>query len=174
MKLARLLLTVFGLGHLKPAPGTWGSAPPPAIVLLLGLDGRISAIDDWIINSSLVLLLLVFSYACLAWGDWAEAIWGGKDPHQVVADEVAGQSIALLALPWKAMSDTEAVLVNLALAGSACVAFRFFDIVKPPPASGAQRFPSGLGILTDDILAGLYALIATQLLAAWLWPKVFA
>ncbi|MEI7876575.1 MAG: phosphatidylglycerophosphatase A, partial [Planctomycetota bacterium] len=48
-------------------------------------------------------------------------------------------------------------------------AFRLFDIIKPPPARGWQRFPGGLGILIDDIVAGFYALVATQILVRVLW-----
>ncbi len=182
MKTAERLLTVFGLGYRKPASGTWGSLPPPAITLalvfLLGANG-LSAFDTWLINGVLVILLLVFSYACLAWGDWAEAIYGKKDPGQVVADEVAGQAVALLALPWRAIMDVDGLIqgaigFNIALAATAFFTFRIFDIVKPPPARGIQRWPSGWGILVDDLFAGVYALIVTQLLAHYLWPGVFS
>jgi len=183
LKLPPLFLTAFGLGHLRPAPGTWGSALPAAIALLLvvglGVNG-FSARDGWIINVVLVLLLLVFSYACLAWGDWAEAWYAKKDPGQVVADEVAGQAIALLALPWRAIIDDggmrwDALLFNTIAAATAFLAFRLFDITKPPPAQQLQAWPSGVGILIDDIFAGGYALIATQLLVRYAWaPLVIA
>jgi len=183
VKVASLLLTAFGLGHLRPAPGTWGSTLPTGIALLLvivlGVNG-FSARDGWIVNIVLVVLLLVFSYACLAWGDWAEAWYGKKDPGQVVADEVAGQAIALLALPWRAIVDEggarwDALLFNIIAAATAFFAFRLFDIVKPPPAQQLQAWPSGVGILIDDIFAGGYALIATQLLVRYAWaPLVIA
>jgi phosphatidylglycerophosphatase A len=180
MRTASILLTAFRLGHLWPAPGTWGSTPPAAVALalavLLGLNG-LSAGDHWIINGVLVLLLLVFSYACIAWGDWAEAWYGKKDPGQVVADEVAGQAVALLALPWRAIVEDggmrwDALLFNIVIAATAFFAFRFFDITKPPPARQLQAWPSGWGILIDDIFAGGYALIVTQLLVRFAWAPL--
>jgi phosphatidylglycerophosphatase A len=76
-----------------------------------------------------------------------------KDPAFVVIDEVAGQMIALVALPlsWKS------ALASLIL-------FRVFDIVKPPPLRRLERLPGGAGILLDDVGAGLYALAVAQLL----------
>jgi len=171
------MVTVFGLGHMRPAPGTWGSMPPVAaalvLAMLLGVNG-LGAADHWIINGVLVLLLLVFSYACAAWGDWAEAWYGKKDPGQVVADEVAGQAVTLLLLPWRAIVEDgvmrwEAWWFNIIAAATAFFAFRFFDIIKPPPARQVQAWPSGWGILVDDIFAGVYALIATQVLVRLVW-----
>jgi phosphatidylglycerophosphatase A len=151
--------------------------PPAALALvlalLLGLNG-LGAADQWIINGVLVVMLLAFSCACAAWGDWAEAWYGKKDPGQVVADEVAGQAVALLALPWRAIVEGgamrgEALWFNIIAAATAFFAFRLFDIVKPPPARQVQAWPSGWGILVDDIFAGVYALIATQALVRLVW-----
>jgi len=78
---------------------------------------------------------------------------GKKDPSHVVIDEVAGQLVTLIACPivWQAL-----------LAGF--ILFRVFDIVKPPPVRSLERLPEGTGIVVDDLGAGLYALIALQLL----------
>jgi phosphatidylglycerophosphatase A len=78
---------------------------------------------------------------------------GSKDPQFVVIDEVAGQLIALIAVPlaWKTF-----------LAGF--ILFRVFDIVKPPPVRQLERLPEGTGIVLDDVAAGIYALIVMQLL----------
>jgi phosphatidylglycerophosphatase A len=76
-----------------------------------------------------------------------------KDPQFVVIDEVAGQLIALIAVPlaWKTF-----------LAGF--ILFRVFDILKPPPVRQLERLPEGSGIVLDDVAAGLYALGVMQLL----------
>ena len=78
---------------------------------------------------------------------------GGKDPQFVVIDEVAGQLIALIAVPlaWKTF-----------LAGF--ILFRVFDIIKPPPVRQLERLPEGTGIVLDDVAAGIYALIVMQIL----------
>jgi phosphatidylglycerophosphatase A len=81
---------------------------------------------------------------------------GNKDPQFVVIDEVAGQLIALIAVPlaWKSF-----------LAGF--ILFRAFDILKPPPVRQLERLPEGTGIVLDDVAAGIYALIVMQLLLYW-------
>jgi phosphatidylglycerophosphatase A len=76
-----------------------------------------------------------------------------KDPQFVVIDEVAGQLIALIAVPlaWKTF-----------LAGF--ILFRGFDIVKPPPVRQLEKLPEGSGIMLDDVAAGFFALIGMHLL----------
>jgi phosphatidylglycerophosphatase A len=78
---------------------------------------------------------------------------GLHDPQFVVIDEVAGQLVALIAVPlaWKTF------LVGLIL-------FRVFDILKPPPIRLLERLPEGIGIVVDDLGAGVYALVVMHLL----------
>ncbi len=125
-----------------------------------------------LIHLALVSVGVSFAVACLAWGEWAEALYRRKDPGQVVADEVAGQTVALLALPWRPMADREAVIWNVAMAATAFFAFRFFDIVKPPPARRLERLEGGAGILFDDLCAGVYALVLTQVIVRLALPAV--
>lgn len=158
-RVALLSLTAGGLGLLRPAPGTWGSLPPVFVAAALAASGA----GGWAINGALVALLLFGSWACLAHGDRAEAVFGRKDPGSVVADEVAGQAVTLLLLPWPAERGSIALL-----AVTGFLAFRAFDILKPPPAHGLQRIPGGAGILIDDLVAGLYAAIVTQCVARFL------
>jgi phosphatidylglycerophosphatase A len=78
---------------------------------------------------------------------------GRKDPQFVVIDEVAGQLIALIAVPiaWKTF-----------LAGF--ILFRGFDILKPPPIRQLEKLPEGTGIVLDDVAAGIFALVGMHLL----------
>jgi phosphatidylglycerophosphatase A len=108
-------------------------------------------------------MALLFASVCLRFGAYAELHWRTKDPSQVVADEWAGQSIALLFLPWRPMVDRGSIVADLSMAALAFLSFRLLDIIKPPPARRLQRLPGGLGILIDDLFAGLYALALTQL-----------
>jgi phosphatidylglycerophosphatase A len=77
---------------------------------------------------------------------------GREDPGHVVIDEVAGQLIALIAIP----ADWQHALLSLLL-------FRLFDILKPPPVRQLERLPAGTGIMLDDIAAGLLALACAHL-----------
>jgi len=151
------LLTVFGLGHLRPAPGTWGSAA----AVCMGLGMLWSGMSPQAITVAMLVLVVVFGVACVALGRWSETHYGKSDPSEVVADEVAGQALALMFLPWHAPGD--GTLWNLAMAGTAFAAFRFFDILKPPPINQIQRAPAGWGILLDDLLAGAAAMAVVQL-----------
>lgn len=160
----RFAVTAGGLGFLRPAPGTWGSLPPAVVAWLLASCSA----ERWRIDAALVLLLIAGSLACLRFGRAAEEAFGKKDPGRVVADEVAGQAIALLGLPWFGAG---AWGQNAVVAGVAFLAFRVCDIVKPPPARGWQSFGGGAGILIDDLIAGIYALaIAQVVLRLWFVP----
>lgn len=167
MNLRLGLLTVFGLGLLRPAPGTWGSLPPIALTALL----LWIADDWWVIELSLLACAALFSIACVRFGDEAEAYFGRKDPSSVVADETAGQCLALLALPWRFGED--AMLFNGFLLAISFVAFRLFDVIKPPPINGLQKYPGGFGVLIDDLAAGALALVTTQLAGRALLPLAF-
>ena len=144
---AGLVATFFGIGRLRPGPGTWGSA---AAVILW------AAIARWIpvalrIEVLAALALLAVGVGIPAATRFARAS-GLKDPQSVVIDEVAGQWITLLFAPasWKTL------LLGFIL-------FRAFDILKPPPVRQLERLPEGTGIVIDDVAAGLYALLVMQL-----------
>jgi phosphatidylglycerophosphatase A len=171
----RALLTAGGLGYLRPAPGTWGSLPPVLLALSLMLlwHPADSLNRPLLINGLLVALAIVFSVVCVLFGGHAEAAFAGKDPSQVVADEVAGQAVALLFLPWRLDSHANAVPWNLAIAVTGFLTFRLMDILKPPPANSLQRLPCGWGILIDDLVAGLYALALTQVITRGALPLAF-
>jgi phosphatidylglycerophosphatase A len=140
--------TFFGVGHLHPGPGSWGSATTVLLwaALAYGLTPSLRT------TVAIALALLVTLIGIPAATRVARAS-GLKDPQFVVIDEVAGQLVALIAVPlsWKTF-----------LAGF--ILFRGFDIVKPPPVRQLERLPEGTGIVLDDVAAGLYSLIVMHLL----------
>jgi phosphatidylglycerophosphatase A len=144
---ATVVATFFGIGHLRPGPGTWGSA---ATVLLWWLLGQRIA-PTWQPWTAALLALAVVLVGIPAATQVARAS-GRKDPQFVVIDEVAGQLITLIAAPiaWQSL------LLGFIL-------FRAFDIVKPPPVRQLERLSEGVGIVVDDVAAGLYALAVMQI-----------
>jgi len=156
MNLVRcILMTAFGLGLLRPAPGTWASMATALVVLGLFLMGMRHAH----LHLTSGLLFALFAAACVLFGGYAETMFGQKDPSKVVSDEVAGQALALVLLPWPDQKRWRA----LVMAAVAFLTFRFFDIVKPLPIDRLEGLPGGWGIVMDDILAGVYALVITQI-----------
>lgn len=145
---ATLIATFFGAGKLRPGPGTWGSL---ATVILWWLLSRAIPPDRQAL-AAVVLAILTILIGIPAATSVCRAS-GLKDPQFVVIDEVAGQLITLIAIPvsWKSL------LLGFIL-------FRGFDIVKPPPVRQLERLPGGIGIVVDDVGAGLYALVVMQIL----------
>jgi phosphatidylglycerophosphatase A len=108
--------------------------------------------------------LVAFVVVVTVVGIWAahraERVLGRKDPGAVVIDEVAGMALSVLMVP-----------LTLPVLAVALLLFRFFDIVKPPPARASQQLWGGFGVVVDDLIAGLYALATLALLrAAAGWP----
>lgn len=143
------------------APGTWGALP------VVGLWGVlvVSGADIWTCGFVMVAVAVGAGVLNVALGPWAVNYFGRKDPRPVVLDEVAGQAVALIGLPiaggaW------------IFSAGSAFLIGRALDIIKPPPARQAEKLPHGWGILTDDLVSGLYANLVCQLLLRILLPLV--
>ena len=146
---AWLVGTFFGVGRLKPGPGTYASAVTTALWLLAATLLHHNTFELLIAT----LIAIALSIALGIPAATRVAIESGrKDPGFVVIDEVAGQLIALLFLP----PDWPHALLALVL-------FRFFDILKPPPIRRLESLPGGTGIVVDDLGAGVYALIVVQL-----------
>jgi phosphatidylglycerophosphatase A len=143
---ATLVATFFGIGLLRPGPGSWGSA---ATVLLWWLATR-AITPAWQPAAAALLAALVVIVGIPAATQVSRAS-GLKDPQFVVIDEVAGQLITLIAVPvaWQSL------LLGFIL-------FRGFDIVKPPPVRQLEHLSEGYGIVLDDVGAGLYALTVMQ------------
>lgn len=143
---ARIIATWFGIGYWPWGPGTAGSAAAVLIAMALGWE-------PWWFA---VLALGLIPVSVWAAGREAEAS-GRTDPGHIVVDEVAGQWITLSA----------ASQLGWAQSLAAFLLFRFFDIVKPAPARQLEALDGGLGIMADDIMAGLYG-AAVLLLVRWL------
>ncbi|MFN2365907.1 MAG: phosphatidylglycerophosphatase A [Desulfurivibrionaceae bacterium] len=145
-RLYMAVATGFGLGNLPKAPGTWGTLlalPVHYLIVKLPPSGYAAAI-------AIVCLIAIISAGA------AEKIMDKPDPGRVVIDEVAGMLIAMIAIPAHPLAWLLAFIL-----------FRCFDIFKPFPVNFFdQRFHGGLGIVLDDLMAGLYAFGALQLL----WP----
>ena len=163
-----LAIATCGVGYFPLAPGTLGSLVGVGVYLtiwswLYGMleanaaRGRLDLL--YVFTPQLSLMLLLIFIITMA-GIWAasrtERILQKKDPSIVVIDEVAGQMIALLSGPFW-LPTWWSIL-------SAFILFRAFDIWKPYPIRRLEALESGLGIMADDVLAGVYALIVNSLL----------
>ncbi|WP_448875171.1 phosphatidylglycerophosphatase A family protein [Desulfobulbus propionicus] len=134
-------------GYLPKAPGTWGSAVG---VLLWFFLARLAPASYWTTVGVLFVLGVISAGA-------AEKIVDRGDPGLVVIDEIVGQLIVLGLAPLHPLA---------ALAGFAL--FRFFDILKPFPVNWLDtHLNGGLGIMLDDVAAGVYGLLTLQL-GLWL------
>ena len=140
----KLWITAGYLGFFHWAPGTAGTLGGVCLALLAW---RYSP-TPWIQAALLASGILLFSGMTLVHGEWAEKAFGRKDPPQAVLDEVAGFLLTVLLLPpapeWMAL-------------GLGFLLFRLLDIWKPWPIRRLQALPGGLGILADDLGAGLMA-----------------
>jgi phosphatidylglycerophosphatase A len=159
-KLKLLLATGLGTGYLPVAPGTWASAAVSIIYIAMAGGGAGSAV----ITAAMVVLVVLSSAGCIWTGGFAEQHFGHKDPHEATIDEWAGQALSYAFLPLRAGWPC-----NWPVALVGFLAFRLFDILKPPPANGLQRLPRGWGILVDDLVAGVYANILTQVVFRVIW-----
>jgi len=150
---ATVISTWFGCGYSPVAPGTVGSAAAIGIAIL------IEHYAGWRPPAFAALAVIVSAPAIWAAGETARQA-GMKDPQFIVVDEVAGQ--------WLALAGARAL--NLKANWIAWVAafllFRLFDIWKPFPVRQLESLPGGVGIVADDLMAGLYAALVL-FLAGW-------
>jgi len=154
--LARMIGTVLGVGYLKPAPGTWGSLVALPWGWLLHVIG----------GFPLLLLGVVVAFGK---GWWATGrMTAGSDDHdpsEIVVDELVGQWIAILPLSYSAWAMDLNILRLWPGWLAAFLLFRLFDIWKPGPVGWADRRGDPLGVMLDDVIAGIFAAIGVVILA---------
>jgi phosphatidylglycerophosphatase A len=148
-KLARLVATGFYTGYAPVAPGTFGTLPGVALAVAVA-----PLLATHVVLYSLVLVAVSL---VAIWAAGAIVVESGHhDPQIVVADEIAGYLLTMAYLP--------ATTANLV---AAFLLFRLFDVVKPPPARQAEALPGGLGVVADDLIAGVMANLSLRLLTYW-------
>jgi phosphatidylglycerophosphatase A len=154
----RWIVTLGGVGYL-PASGTFAS-----LLTCLVLWPILACVGPAAQNVVALVGLGFFCVLSIALAPWAIREFGDKDPGKFVLDEAAGICLSILFLPARTGWGTG---INLA---AAFLAFRIFDITKPPPARQLERLPAGWGILLDDLAAAVYANLVCQVLLRWVLP----
>ncbi len=157
MTLSRLIATFFGAGLLRPAPGTWGSLAALPAAWVLHLAGGPLALAAG----------LALAFGAGLWAARVETEGGDDpDPSEIVIDEVAGMFVALLPVSVGAAMQGVPVLALWPGIVAAFVLFRLFDIWKPGPVGWADMRHDPLGLMLDDVIAGVFAALGVVALAA--------
>ena len=145
-KLADILLcnlaTLGPIGHLRPAPGTIGS------LVALGTGYLIATFSLGVLVAAILGLSILGIFAAERYGQRT----GKKDASEVIIDEVAGQWIPLVIIPLEIYWYIAAFML-----------FRFFDISKIGPVGHAETFSGGVGVMADDLIAGILAALVLWL-----------
>ncbi|WP_424970076.1 phosphatidylglycerophosphatase A family protein [Dinoroseobacter sp. S76] len=154
--MSRMIATVFGVGLMKPAPGTWGSLAALPLAWAIHTLGGFPA-----------LAIATLAVCGIGWWATAEATKGAADhdPSEIVIDEVAGQWIALWPVSagaWHVGAEISALWPGWI---AAFALFRLFDIWKPGPVGLADKRHDAAGVMLDDIVAGVLAAICVAVLA---------
>ena len=142
IKIAEIISTVFYIGKLPVAPGTWCSF----IAFLSWYFLRSQVEGVFILYASLVLFFIGVAVTTI----YSESI-GEEDPPEIVIDEWVGQWIALWLIPH-----------TFFWGFTSFILFRIFDILKLGPVRNMEEIKSGTGIMIDDVIAGILALLVTQ------------
>ncbi|MCK5378080.1 MAG: phosphatidylglycerophosphatase A [Acidobacteria bacterium] len=162
-KLAFNIATTFGLGDRLPAPGTTAGSLPASLIWLFVAWGLLNSPWLAVATTTMITVAVIVGF----WASAAEITRrGNSDPGPVVIDEVAGQWLTYgCALPlWAAATHLEMVVFT----GAGFLLFRFFDILKPWPIRRLERLHGALGVMADDLLAGLFAGIVLALIRPYL------
>ncbi|MFQ6552203.1 phosphatidylglycerophosphatase A [Aestuariibius insulae] len=152
----RMIATVGGAGYLRPAPGTWGSLVAlPLAALLYAITG------PW---GVLIGAIVAFGLGLWATGEMTKGMTD-HDPSEIVIDELVGQWIAVLPILFGAAAAGAPAMALWPGWIAAFALFRLFDIWKPGPVGWADRRGDALGVMMDDVIAGVFAAIGVTILA---------
>ncbi|MBN1114638.1 MAG: phosphatidylglycerophosphatase A [Oligoflexia bacterium] len=141
---AKLFASVFGLGYIPLGPGTWGTLGAYAAWFFMG---------GFPLFNYLVLLIILTLFSILV-SHQAGRAYRVKDSQHIVIDEVCGFFVTMFAIPHSAL---------WGLAGF--ILFRVFDIWKPFPIRLSEKLPGGIGVVADDVFAGVYACIILNIVS---------
>lgn len=138
-----------GAGYSPVASGTVGTVIAIPLFLAMASLGMTGSDGTWV-------LYLVVLGVIIVLGTWAstfaERHYGEKDSGKVVIDEIAGYLVTMLFVPatwpW--------IILGF-------IFFRFFDVLKPPPIDGLQKLEGGVGVMIDDLMAGVYSCVLLHL-----------
>jgi len=139
-RLCKLIASVFYIGYLPVAPGSMGSLAALFLYYFIKADPLLVGVC---ICLCLILGLLTAGKA--------EQLFGGKDASEIIIDEFAGMLVSLYLLP-----------ATMGYVVAAFLLFRFFDIVKPRPIKTLEGLNGGLGVMADDLMAGVYTNLILQ------------
>ncbi|MEK6732888.1 MAG: phosphatidylglycerophosphatase A [Candidatus Omnitrophota bacterium] len=141
-RIYKMIASIFYVGYLPVAPGTLGSL---AAIILYSFIYKSA-----IIMAAVILIVIILGFIT---SGRVEKMFGEKDPGEIVIDEFAGMLISLYCLP---------LTMGYVVAGF--LLFRFFDIVKPMPISNLEKLKGSMGIMSDDIVAGIYSNMILQVI----------
>ena len=158
------LLTLFGIGQVKNAPGTIASL----ITCLFYLFLFVAAVNP---NAILLVVIIISIYSIILIDKFSNH-FKTKDPKEIVIDEFIGQSIPLIIIYYEIYDEAYAYFQH-GLEGEdiffilvAFISFRLFDIFKPYPINIIDKnMKSGLGVVLDDVIAGIYSMVVILILA---------
>ena len=149
LKISEWIATCFKVGYLPFAPGTWGSVFAILLWWVLLKD-----IHTYIFGAIIIIFLLIGIVVSNIIIDQS----GDHDPSYIIIDELVGQWLALFLIPDG--------FFNIAIS---FILFRFFDIIKPWPIRLIEKLPKGLGVMSDDLTAGLITLVLIQVINIYLF-----
>ena len=150
--IAYMLATGLFVGKVPKIPGTAGTLVGLIPILIYWMKG-----GPYQIVNQIAITLAVFFIGIWASTVLIETLKDGKDPEYIVIDEIAGYMVSMIGFT--------PTIEHLVLA---FIIFRIFDILKPPPIKWFEKLPSGLGVMADDIVAGIYSWIVMFILVHFL------